>query len=206
MKFIKDNLISLIVLVLVAIIFLQRCSEVGPEPIPPKVVRDTVWVVKDSVVNSKPNVIKTITVSSHDTIINRYIPDTNYAKLVLQYQDVVNQLLAKNIMQDSIRIDTNGYVKIIDTVQKNLVIGRSTKVNIKYPIIKETITIYPKPKTQFYVGGELGGTQTGLINQIRAGALLKNKKDQIYGASVGINTSGQIIYGIGSYWKISFKK
>ena len=202
MNFIKNNLLNLVVLVLVAIILLEKCTQ----PVPsegPKIVKDTVWIVKDSLIVGKPQVTKTITIQSSDTIINHYIPDTNYAKLVVQYQEVVNQLLAKNIMQDSVRIDTNGYVKIIDTVQKNLIVGRSTKVNIKYPVIKETVTIPAKKVTQLYVGGAF---QTNLVNQqAGVGALLKTRNDFLFGGSLSVNTYGDFMYGAGAYWKLKLK-
>lgn len=205
MKFLKNNLIGLLVLVLILAIFIERCNKpVEPTP-PPKIVRDTVWVKHDSVIYSKPQLIETIkTIGSNDSLI--YLPDTNYAKLVLQYQEVVNQLLVKNIQVDSVRIDSNGYVKIVDTVQKNLIVGRSTEVNIKYPVIKETVTIFPKKVTQLYIGGDVAGTQTSLINQVRAGLVLKNKTDQVFSAHVGLNTNGQPVFGLGSYWKLKLKK
>ncbi len=180
MKYIKDNLTGLLVLVLLLTLFIERCNKpVEPTP-PPKIVRDTVWVKHDSVVYSKPQLVETIQMSSKDSLI--YVPDTNYSKLVLQYQEVVNQLLIKNIQVDSVRIDTNGYVKIVDTVQKNLIVGRSTQVSVKYPVVKETITLYPKPVNQVYIGGDVEGSQTSLINQVRTGVILKNKKDQIFTA------------------------
>ncbi len=204
MKYIKDNLTGLLVLVLLLTLFIERCNKpVEPTP-PPKIVRDTVWVKHDSVVYSKPQLVETIQMSSKDSLI--YVPDTNYSKLVLQYQEVVNQLLIKNIQVDSVRIDTNGYVKIVDTVQKNLIVGRSTQVSVKYPVVKETITLYPKPVNQVYIGGDVGGSQTSLINQVRTGVILKNKKDQIFTASVGLNTDGQPVFGLGSYWKLKLKK
>jgi hypothetical protein len=203
MDFLKKNLLNLVIVVLLVVVVLQKCTQ----PIPsegPKIVRDTVWIVKDSLIVSKPQVTKTIQIESHDTIINHYIPDTNYAKLVVQYQEVVNQLLAKNIMQDSIRIDTNGYVKITDTVQKNLIVGRGTQVNIKYPVIKETVTIPAKKVTQLYVGGVF---QTNLVNQqVGAGALLKTRNDFLFGGSLSVNTYGDLMYGVQSYWKLKLKK
>lgn len=203
MKFVKDNLVSLLVLVLLISVVIERCNDKPIAPKPPKVVRDTVWVKYDSIVYSKPKVIKTIHVKYKDSLI--YTPDTSYPKLLIQYQEVVNQLLSKNILFDSIRIDTNGYVIIRDTIQKNSIVGRDSRVNIKYPVIKETITVYPKPVNQLYVGGGIDGTQTALINQVRAGILLKNRKDQIYGVSVGLNTRGELVYGVQSYWKIKLK-
>ena len=203
MQFVKKNFFNIIIAVLAVIIVLQKCTQpVAPDV--PTIVRDTVWTVKDSLIVSKPQLIKSIEIESHDTIINQYIPDTNYAKLVIQYQEIVNQLLAKNIMEDSIRIDTNGYVKITDTVQKNLIVGRSTQVNIKYPVITETITLPAKKVNQVYIGGVF---QTGAQTpQVGVGALLKTRKDFTLGGSLSINTYGDFIYGAGAYWKIKLKK
>lgn len=203
MQFIKTNFLNLLVAVLLVIILLQKCSQ-PVYPGVPTVVRDTTWVVKDSLILSKPQVTKTIQVESHDTIINQYLPDTNYAKLVVQYQEVVNTLLAKNIHSDSIRIDSNGYVKITDTVQKNLITGRSSKVNIRYPIVKETITLPAKKVTQLYVGGVVQAAPE--ISQISVGALLKTRNDFLFGTSLGVNTSGALQYGVGAYWKLKLKK
>ena len=202
----KGNIHNLIVIILILLVLLQRCNDPKPTTDIPTVVRDTVWVVKDSTIYSKPQIIKTIPVDvPRETIIKEYLPDTNYNKLVKQYQDVVNQLLAKNIQQDSIPVDSIGYVKITDTVQKNMVIGRSSQVNVKFPIIKETITL-PAPKTrQVYAGGQISGNTGELINGINAGLLLKNKRDQIYGVNVGLNSNGQVSYGLSSYFKLKFK-
>jgi hypothetical protein len=203
MEFIRKNLLSLAVIVLLVVVVLQKCAQPGASD-EPTIVRDTTWVVKDSLIYSKPQLVKTIEIESHDTIINQYIPDTNYAKLVIQYQEIVNQLLAKNIMEDSVRIDSNGYVKITDTVQKNLIVGRGTQVNIKYPIIKETITLPAKKVNQVYVGGAF---QTGGQNpQVGASALLKTRNDFLFGGSLSINTYGDLQYGVNALWKIKLKK
>lgn len=203
MEFVKKNLLSLAIVVLLVIVALQKCAQPNPSE-EPTIVRDTAWVVKDSLIYSKPQLVKTIEIESHDTIINQYIPDTNYAKLVIQYQEIVNQLLAKNIMEDSIRIDSNGYVKITDTVQKNLIVGRGTQVNIKYPVITETITLPAKKVNQVYIGGVF---QTGGNNQqIGASALLKTRKDFALSGSLSVNTYGDLQYGIGAFWKIKLKK
>jgi hypothetical protein len=203
MKFLKDGLLSIVVILLLIIIFLQKTKPPVSIEVP-TVVRDTSWIVKDSLIISKPQFVKSISIESHDTIINHYIPDTNYAKLVTQYQQIVNELLAKNIHSDSIRIDTNGYVFITDTVQKNLITGRSSQVNVRYPIIKETITLPAKRVTQLYMGFSLQGTPT--IDQLGLGAILKTKNDFLFGGSLGITTDGNLQYGAGAYWKIKLKK
>lgn len=203
MKFVLNNLVNLVVLVLVGILFIQRCSEKPVEQPKPTVVRDTVIVVHDSVVYTKPQLIKTIQMSSKDSLI--YVPDSNYANLVVQFQEAVAMLLAKNVQKDSIPIDSLGYVKVTDTVQKNLIVDRKYEVHAKSRIIKETITIPPKPVNQVYVGGDISGSQTNLINQVRAGLLFKTKNDQIFTGSIGLQTNGQFVAGVGSYWKIKLK-
>jgi hypothetical protein len=202
MQFVTKNLLTLMVGALLLIVILQQCKYT-PEIEAPTVVRDTVLVVKESLTVTKPQLVETI--ESHDSIIMKeYVPDTNYAKLVAQYQEVVNQLLAKNIMQDSVAVDSVGYVKIIDTVQKNLIIGRSVKTKISYPIIRETVTIPQKKVTQLYVGGAILGTSAP--NTIMGSALLKTRDDFLFGGSLSVNTYGDMQYGIHSLWKIKFKK
>jgi len=202
MQAIRKNLLTLMVGALLLIIILQQCKNT-PAPEAPTIVRDTVLIVKESLTVTKPQIVKTI--ESHDSIIMKeYVPDTNYAKLVVQYQEIVNQLLAKNIMQDSVAIDSVGYVKITDTVQKNLIVGRSVLSRISYPIIRETITLPAKKTNQLYVGGAILGTPAP--NGIMGSALLKTRNDFLFGGSLSINTYGDMQYGIHSYWKVKLKK
>jgi hypothetical protein len=202
MEIVKKNLVNIIVLVLLVIVALQRCEPANPSE-QPTIVRDTVLVVKESLTVTKPQLVETI--ESHDSIIMKeYVPDTNYAKLVAQYQEVVNQLLAKNIMQDSVAIDSVGYVKITDTVQKNLIVGRSVQSKISYPIITETITLPAKKTNQLYVGGAILGSPAP--NAIMGSALLKTRNDFLFGGSLSVNTYGDMQYGIHSYWKLKLKK
>jgi hypothetical protein len=202
----QKNYLSLITLTLLAIVLLQRC-EPGKPSEGVTIIRDTTWIIKDCTINSKPQLIQTIPVDvSHDTIINNYLPDTNYDRLLAQYQEVVNKFLSTNLYSDSVRIDTIGYVKVTDTVSQNMLLKRGYRINVKYPIITETI-IKPAPKVnQLYVGGGLEGNKTNLVNQINAGLLFKNKKDQIFGLNAGLTADGQPNVGISSFWKITLKK
>ena len=202
MKINFNNILSIAILILAVIIVLQR-SNSSPDIIEkPIVIRDTIWQKKDSVVFTSPKVVQTIPVK---IISEKYLPDPNYDKLVLQYQELVKLHLSKNVQKDSVQIDSIGFVKVTDTVQNNIVQNRKWEYNIKYPIIKETIIEPPKKINQLYIGGGLQGNQYNIINSINGGILYKNKKDQIYGLSVGINTNGQVVYGVSSYWKIKFK-
>ena len=202
MKINFNNILSIAILILAVIIVLQR-SNSSPDIIEkPIILRDTIWQKKDSVIYTSPKVIQTIPIK---IISEKYLPDPNYDKLVLQYQELVKLHLAKNIQKDSVKIDSIGFVKVTDTVQNNIVQNRKWEYNIKYPIIKETVIQPPKKVNQLYIGGGLQGNQYNIINSINGGILYKNKKDQLYGLSVGINTNGQVVYGVSSYWKIKFK-
>jgi len=206
-EFLKKNFINIVVLTLLIIVLLQTCNKHDKVVDGPKIIRDTTWVIKDSTINSKPQIFKT---EAYGIPIDRwnteYLPDTNYDKLIKQYELLVRELLAKNISSDSIKIDSIGHVYIIDTVSKNMITGRSTHYNLKYPIITNTVIVPEKKKLQIYVGGGLQGQKDELINQINAGLLLKTKKDQIYGGYFGINPSGQFQFGIQTYWKIKLHK
>ena len=202
MKISFNNILSIAILILVVIILFQR-SNSSPDIIEKSIiVRDTVWQKKDSVIYTSPKVVQTIPVK---VVSEKYLPDPNYDKLVLQYQELVKLHLAKNIQKDSVQIDSIGFVKVTDTVQNNIVQNRKWEYSLKYPIIKETIIQSPKKVNQLYIGGRLQGNQYDIINSVNGELLYKNKKDQIYGLSVGINTNGQLVYGVSSYWKIKFK-
>mgnify|MGYP000668062058 FL=1 len=202
MKINFNNILSIAILILAVIIILQRINS-SPDIVEKSIViRDTVWQKKDSVIYTSPKVVQTIPLK---IISEKYLPDPNYDKLVLQYQELVKLHLAKNIQKDSVQIDSIGFVKVTDTVQNNIVQNRKWEYNIKYPIIKETIIEPPKKINQLYIGGGLQGNQYNIINSINGGILYKNKKDQLYGLSIGVNTNGQVVYGLSSYWKIKFK-
>lgn len=200
----KVKLSEAVIVILLIIILLQRCGRNPENPTAPQITRDTVWVHKDSTIISKPQIVKTIPVNIyHDTTLREYLPDTNYAKLVKQYTELAEKFLAMNIQADSFKVDSIGHVYITDTVSHNLVKSRSFTYNLKYPIV--TVTV-PQPKrTQWYIGGFLQGEEGRLLNQISTGLLIKNKKDQLFGGHVGLNTSGKLQVGLASYWKIKIK-
>lgn len=198
---INKNFFNVIILILVCVILLQKCNS-KEDKVEPKVVKDTVWVEAKNTVVTKPVLIKTIP----GKVSVQYIPDPEYKKLVIQYQELVKAYIAKNIHKDSIKIDSIGYVHIQDTVSKNLITGRKTFYSLKYPIITNTITLPVKKTNQLYYGGGLQGGQNQLINQFNAGVLLKTKSDQIYNVYTGLDTNGHVQVGLQAYWKIKLHK
>lgn len=202
LEFLKNNITIAIILALVIVILLQRCGGPKPPVEKPTVVRDTVWAVKQNVYVTKPTLIQTIPGNPGTD----FIPDPNYSKLVLQYQSLVKDYIAKNIHRDSIKIDSIGYINIEDTVSHNLLQGRKTSYKLKYPIITNTITLPPEKKTQLYYGGGLESNPMLGTLEFNVGLLLKNKKDQIFNVYGGMDTKGDYQVGVQSYWKIKLHK
>lgn len=202
----KISLSEILIVVLLVIILLQRCSK---EPVvveQPKIIRDTTWVYKDSTITRQPQIIKTITVPVEQWN-TEYLPDTSsMAILVKQYNELASKFLALNISVDSLTVDTIGKVYITDTVTNNVIKNRKLSYNLKFPTITNTIILPEPKKTQWYVGGTIQGEQGAIISQINANLLIKNKKDQIFGGSVGLNNSGALQIGLSSFWKIKLRK
>jgi hypothetical protein len=207
MEKITRNILNILILILLVIILLRTCKEkvVNGEV---KIIRDTTWIIKDSTVNSKPQIIKT---EPYAVPIDRwnteYLPDTNYTKLLDQYKKAVTELLGVNYYKDSLYIDSLGYVTVRDTISKNVLVGRRFSYDLHYPIIKETktITVIEPPKRQLYWGIGLNGTQQGLIDEMTGSLMYKNKKDQMFGVNLGVNSQFKLKGGIQLFWKIKIK-
>lgn len=202
---VSKHLANIVIIFLLCLLFIKSCNN-NPSPISsPKIIRDTTWVYKDSVIYSKPQIYKSIpAISTKEYYTKEYLPDTNYSKLLAQYKDIVNKLLAQNIYLDSAKIDTIGYVYLKDTISSNKISGRSVSYSVKYPIIKETIVIPEKKRNQVYAGFSILG-QPFPINSLNGELLFKNKSDNIFGASVGITSDSKIQYGVKYYYKINLK-
>lgn len=175
----------------------------GPRKSDTTILRDTQWKVHDSLIYAKPKPAKII----HDTIPPIYLADPDYARLKVQYDSLLKEFFALKIYADTVRLDTLGYVSVIDSIQKNGIIGRSYRTNYKIPTITNTVTIhhYDKPKAQLYWGGGLELSPTLAPTGAHGGLILKTKKDQLIGLKVGTGIGGGINYGFSSYWKIKLK-
>jgi hypothetical protein len=171
------------------------------------IVHDTTWSVKDSLIFAKPLPAKIIYDSLFIEGKTEYLADTNYTALKIQFDDLVRKYTALAIYVDSVKLDTLGYVTVTDTIQENGIKGRSWKYNYKIPFVTKTVTVtnYPKPKTQLYVGGGVNTTQTLGLHSAEAGLILKTKTDKIYGLKAGSDVNGNISYGFQTYWKIGKK-
>lgn len=209
----KTNLSNLIVFaVLIAIIILQReCSNAPCPPCETKTdtvrIVDTVWVPIKVEKKTKPKLKKS---HATDSIPDRYKPvDTTCVAIKKKYEEVVKELTTQNIYEDSIQVDSLGYITIIDTVQYNYLQHRKAVANFKIPYIKENVYVTKRivepPVRQLYIGGGISTSRYLNYATVEAGLLYKNKKDQIYGAQVGITGNGILVFGFQTYWKIKLK-
>lgn len=203
----KTSFFTGIILVLVLIILLQRaCTPKCPEPAEtakPGVEVDTTYKYVTLTETKVVTKVKTDTQYIREPWM---VPDTNYAVLKQQFEKLVAQYASKNIYQDTIRIDSIGILVLTDTVRKNMLSERMYNHKYKIPTITITKTIPLPPRRQVYVGGAVGATYPVSISSVQAGMLFKNKKDQIFGLSVGLDTRGVMTYSLSSYWKLSFKR
>jgi hypothetical protein len=203
------SITDILVVILITIILLQRCG--GGKIDVPKNTHDTTISVHYVYLKDTGNTTSTLIYHHRDTILEKipyYLPSANYDTLKNQFLGLKELFLGKNVFQTIIPIDTIGNVQITDTIQRNSIIGShyisSLKIPIKTIIINNTI--YSSPRNQFYIGGGLEGTTFYPIKQFSVGLLLKNKRDQIYGISGGIDLeSKSYVIGLNSYWKIKFK-
>lgn len=206
MNFIKQNFLSLIILIFVFLLIIDRCSTKSTIPEQPKIERDTVWNYHTNTIISNPLLSHTIPPSIKEIKETKYLPDTNYQKLLIQYNNLLILFIEKNVQKDSLKIDSIGYVNVIDTVSHNLISGRTFKYKLKHPTITTTITLPPPKVNQLYIGGGIQGSTSSLVNQFDVGLMLKNKKDQLYGISIGVDKNLTPILGINSYWKINLRR
>jgi hypothetical protein len=201
----KNKISYLVIIGLVIVILLQRQCTSGTLPEEPVVITkvDTLWKeVHDTIKKDVPIYISIPTKPGPE-----YIPSDNCDSLRKQYLVLRDKYITRNVYVDTIKIDTFGIVKVIDTVQFNRLLTRLSIPDLKIPIITKETTIIKKadPVRQLYIGGNLFGNQNNL-QAITPGLIYKTKKDQIYQANVGLNFDGSITYGLGMYWKIKLYK
>lgn len=114
-----------------------------------------------------------------------YIPDTSSIHaLRLQFENLVRKHTEQVTYNDSLKIDSLGYVNVKDTVSENRLHSRSYSYNIKERIITKTLPT--KLRNQVFIGGGLGIPLSvgNIIQSVKAGVLFKNKRDNVLGADV----------------------
>ena len=192
----------LIIIVLIIILLLQRnCNKVPYER--GEIIKvDTLWKTKTDTLLKQVYLKEKVYVKVDGT---SYTPTNNIDTCKTRFNDLLKEHLTRSVYVDTINIDSIGNVVITDTVWKNKLYGkRIYKSSYKIPVITKTIIKSEEPKRQMYVGINIFANRND-ITAFSPGLIYKNKKDQIYQASIGVSFNGTITYGIGTYWKIKLK-
>lgn len=164
---------------------------------------DTMWVIKDSFIYSKPKVV-----TEYVMVPDSAQPSEDCDRLKLQYKNLSESYYTLKMYEDTLQLDSiQLYIK--DSVYKNRLLGRKVDYRLKYPYVKETITNTVKvEKNQLYVGAEgLGNSLVSPVSIVGAGLILKTKKDLLLGVKYNYDlVNKQGFYGAQVYWKINLKK
>lgn len=216
MDYIKNNILNIAVLIILAILLLERCNDKKVEVVQPKAdTSKPVIVYVQQPPQQVPQYQPIIFESKQPTYIPQQYQPVNYndAALVKQVQELTNKLLELNTVKDSIQLKDSagqrvGVVNLTDVVSENKIKSRDVDYRLQFPHSYTTITIKEayKPRSQLYAGFGVTGSQTSLIQAFEAGLMYKNKRDQLYGVKAGIGINGSINYGVQSYWKIRLRK
>jgi len=163
---------------IIVIFFMDTCKKPCP-PVDNTIKIDTAWIhdtihYTDSVYVPKVNVVyKT------DSIIKWKDIAVDTQAILDMYVDY----FAYVISIDTILNDTNGFVRISDTIQKNRIKNRNVEKKFYPTYIRITKGIKEAyvPKNEFYAGGAVGGSLSSFGAEV-AGMFI-NKKKHAYIAS-----------------------
>jgi hypothetical protein len=137
-----------------------------------------------------------------DTIIYVSIPQNVDTNVILQ--DYYNKLVYYDTLQLK---DSLGFISLIDTIQKNTILGRNWYAKVNQKIIKDSIIVKELPRGQVYVGGNIGYDKSYGFNYIGGTILYKDKNDKMYSLGFGTNSiTKSAMAQLGIYIKIRVKK
>jgi hypothetical protein len=192
------NIQTLLIVVLVALLLLQRSCSSNPTISEPTIITkvETKW---DTITINKIEYVpkwveKIITVYENDTIVINTPIDT---------LEVLKEYYAKNVYIDEIVLDSLGVVTITDTITQNKIFSRQVKSDILLPTTTLTQEIYLNNR-EFYWGLGIQG-RSDQLNYVGGELLYKDKKKQMYGLGLGINQDFQPVISGRLYWKIGNK-
>lgn len=193
MQWFKQSFYFIIVAVLVLIIIFQRGCQPSPTTVEKVITKietkyDTAFVTKKTYV---PKYF-------YKTVVN-----IDTFSVPIDTTEVLKDYYATYYYKDSLVNDSIKFY-INDAISKNRVLTRDLSYSVR--TTTNTVTHVKSEKNrELYAGfGLVGGKSS--IDYIGPEFLYKNKKDQIYGVGLGVNSDLTPLIGFKMYWKISFKK
>ena len=209
LDFIKKNIFSFGIIVLISILLFKDCNRGKDHNNTNDTLKieSTTKVIekKGNTIIEKPIVykIEPYLIQSRDT---SYLPDTNYAKLLAQYNKILDSFFAKKTYKKEYLIDTFGTVAVNNEVLNNTLYNQEINWTIKIPTKTDKIILREPKRNIFYLGGGVQGSKHSLINQVNLGIALKNKKEEIFNINTGVGADKSINYSFNYFTPIKFRK
>ena len=189
---------NLIIVVLCILLFLRTFG--GGETIPTERVVTKIETRYDTL-----TVEKKVYVPKYTTRIEtKTITDTIVLKSKIDTLEILKDYYSKYVYQDTLKLDSLGYITIIDTITQNKIFSRNFDSQVLIPTTTITNEIYLN-RAKFFGGVSLGGNSKQ-INFLSGDLLYKSKRDNVYGLGLGVNQNFQPIVIGRMYWKISLRK
>ena len=190
MKDYFKNIQTLLIVVLAALLFLQRGCSSTP-PVEPKVITEVI---------TKWDTLKVETKEYIPKYIKKTVVEIDTFQSPIDTISILKDYYAKYFYTDTIKVDSLGFIIINDTVTRNLISKRDVQSNIFIPTttVNNIIYIYKKE----FFGGVSVGANNQAVQNINGELLYVNKKRDAYGFGIGLNPDFQPIFTGRIYWKI----
>ena len=146
LKVLFKNIQTLLVVVLAALLFLQRGCSSTP-PVEPKVITKVI---------TKWDTVKIEQTEYVPQIIEKVVVNIDTFSTPIDTVSVLKDYYAKYFYTDTIQLDTLGSIIVNDTITRNLISFRDVQSNIFIPTTTITNTVYLY-KREFYGGVSVGG-------------------------------------------------
>lgn len=206
LSFIKKNFNLLVIAALVVIIIMQRSCSYTPVSKPETIKIDgkKYEVVKretDTVrVEVAHNVYKAGKDIYHDVPVYINVPSNVDTAAILK------EYYAMRVYKDTLNLkDSLGYIAVVDSISKNILLGRTWDTKINKTVVNNTIYLKELPKNQLYIGPALGMQKPNSLT-IGGNLIFKTKNDHMYGLGFGTNSQLNTYVQGTMLWKISLKK
>ena len=196
MKDYFKNIQTLLIVVLAALLFLQRGCSSTP-PVEPKVITEVI---------TKWDTLKVETKEYIPKYIKKTVVEIDTFQSPIDTISILKDYYAKYFYTDTIKVDSLGFIIINDTVTRNLISKRDVQSNIFIPTTTINNTIYLYKRELFggiSVGGMINPVQDeSPINYISGELMYVNKKRNVYGFGLGVDKDFLPIISGRLYWKI----
>lgn len=207
-NFIKKNFTLLVIALLVIIILLQRsCGGNSNQINKPEIIK-----IEGKSYEVIKRITDTLIVPTVQTVYKAgntiYKDRTIYVEIPTRIDttQIINEYLSINVYKDTLLLrDSLGYISVIDSISKNLLIGRVWDAHVNKTTINNTIYLKPLPKNQLYLGGMLSYARPAEV-LIGTNLILKTKTDKMYSIGYSVSSGINSYFHIGIAWKLSLKK